>query len=79
MSGAAKRCAEQDAFGFRQLDGIYISVQVFIQIVMTGHFMLLSAFFMQPYPGATALHIDIFDLYPKCRTNAGKCIDHQAN
>ena len=54
-------------------------MQVVIQIVVARHLMLFTAFFVQPHPGAPALHIDIVDLHLDHRTDPGEGVDHQAD
>ena len=46
---------------------------------MARHLMLLTTFFMQPHPGAPALHIDIVDLHLDHCAHAGEGVDHQAD
>lgn len=55
-----------------------IGMKVSVQAVTTGHLVPLTAFFMQPNPGAAFLRIDIFNLHLKRGANAGKRVDHQA-
>ena len=41
--------------------------------------MLLAAFFLQLYPGAAALDMDVFHLHLDHRAHAGEAVDHQAD
>jgi hypothetical protein len=54
-----------------------ISVQVGIQIVMAGHFMALTAFFVQPDPGAPLLDVNILNPHLKSSADSGESVDHQ--
>lgn len=44
---------------------------------MARHLMLLAALFLQPYPGAATLHIDILDPHAEGGTDAGEAVDHE--
>ena len=81
---ARKRCA---APGRRAKEPVFparlrrqqIGMQVLLKIVVARHFMLLAAFFLQPYPGAAALDIHILYLHFDHRADAGEGVDHQAD
>ena len=53
-----------------------IGFEVILKIMMTGHLMVLAAFFVQARPGAAALHLDIPDTHTDHGPDAGKGVDH---
>ena len=53
-----------------------IFVQIPLQVVVAGNFMLLAAFFVQPHPAAAALHEVVADFHLQHGVDAGKGVDH---
>ena len=53
-----------------------IFVQIPLQVVVAGDFMLLAAFFVQPHPAAAPLHEVVADFHLQHGVDAGEGVDH---
>ncbi len=75
---AARDCREQGTIRLIAQAGLLqIRVQVHLERAVTGHLVLLAAFFTQAHPQAPALHVDIVDPHRERRTHSCKRKHHQ--
>jgi hypothetical protein len=71
------RAAEQRAIGITRNAGRRdVFVEIFLEIVMAGHLVLLAAFLMQRHPAATSLDEIIPHLHLQRGAHAGKGVGH---
>ena len=77
--GAEQRRAPVSGAIPRQPAAIDISVEIFVEIVVAGHFMPLAALFVQSHPQAPVLHKDVVDAHRQRRADPRERIDHEAD
>jgi hypothetical protein len=53
-----------------------VFIEVHVQIVVTGHLVLLAAFLVQPHPAAPALHEVVTHLHLQHGADAREAVDH---
>ena len=56
-----------------------VGVEVQLQVVMTGDYMLFAALLVQPDPAAASLHEVVPDPHPQDGADAGEGVDHGAD
>ncbi len=61
----------------RGLDGLGVSVQVSLELVVAGHLMMLAAFFVQANPGLAPLHEHVLDAHLQDGADARKGEGHE--
>ena len=66
-------------FSYRQAGSFYVSHEIRLGVVIARHFVVLTAFFVQPHPKAAVLRKHIFDLHCHDRADARKAVEHQAD
>ena len=59
--------------------GSEVRVEVQLQVVMTGNYMLLAALLVQPDPAAAPLHEVVPDPHSQDGADAGEGVDHGAD
>jgi hypothetical protein len=67
---------QRRAFLVSQAGGVKISVEILFSLVVSRHFVMLAAFFVQSHPPAFPVLVIVFDVHPNDGGHARKAVNH---